>query len=263
MPLGALLSGGIDSSIVVSAMAQASSEPVRTFTVGFPTPYDERRYARAVAERYGTRHEEIEIEPAPAAAALARRLRRAVRRRGRPADSCSSVRRRAGTSRSRSSATVATRSSAATSATARTRLPTRVPHVAAARGVADARGDSAGAAEPRSTLFRARRFLDVAAAPAAERYGTPVEVFPLELRRRLWTDERARTAARGCRTCRAGGRPAARRHRVVPARRSAAEGRPRLDGGLARAALAVPRSPRRRARACTARPRAGGSARSP
>src|SRR5579884_3802668 len=66
VPLGALLSGGIDSSVVVAAMAQASSEPVRTFTVGFPDArYDERAYARAVAERYGTRHEELEIDAAP------------------------------------------------------------------------------------------------------------------------------------------------------------------------------------------------------
>src|SRR6266851_3462820 len=66
VPLGALLSGGIDSSIVVAAMAQAQAEPVRTFTVGFPdTPYDERADARAVAERYGTRHEEVEVDPGP------------------------------------------------------------------------------------------------------------------------------------------------------------------------------------------------------
>ena len=63
VPLGALLSGGIDSSIVVALMAQASSQPVRTFTVGFPDArYDERAYARAVASRYGTIHEEVEIE---------------------------------------------------------------------------------------------------------------------------------------------------------------------------------------------------------
>src|SRR3954453_1468342 len=66
VPLGALLSGGIDSAIVVAAMAQAQAEPVRTFTIGFPGPrYDERAYARAVATRYGTRHEELEIEAAP------------------------------------------------------------------------------------------------------------------------------------------------------------------------------------------------------
>src|SRR5215218_5242975 len=65
-PLGALLSGGIDSSIVVAAMAQASTEPVRTFTVGFPDArYDERSYARTVAAAYGTRHEEIEVDPQP------------------------------------------------------------------------------------------------------------------------------------------------------------------------------------------------------
>jgi asparagine synthase (glutamine-hydrolysing) len=58
VPLGALLSGGIDSAVVVAAMAQASAAPVRTFTVGFAdTRYDERPFARAVAERYATRHE--------------------------------------------------------------------------------------------------------------------------------------------------------------------------------------------------------------
>ena len=63
VPLGALLSGGIDSSVVVALMAQASSEPVRTFTVGFADArYDERAYARAVAERYGTVHEELVLE---------------------------------------------------------------------------------------------------------------------------------------------------------------------------------------------------------
>src|SRR5712691_2446413 len=63
VPLGALLSGGIDSSVVVALMAQASTQPVRTFTVGFADArYDERAHARTVAERYGTLHDELTIE---------------------------------------------------------------------------------------------------------------------------------------------------------------------------------------------------------
>src|SRR5207302_723139 len=68
VPLGALLSGGIDSAVVVALMAQASAEAVRTFTVGFADErYDERVFARAVAERYATRHEEVVLEPDAAA----------------------------------------------------------------------------------------------------------------------------------------------------------------------------------------------------
>src|SRR5437868_14795726 len=64
VPLGALLSGGIDSAVVVALMASASAQPVRTFTVGFPDErYDERPFARAVAQRWSTRHEEVVLEP--------------------------------------------------------------------------------------------------------------------------------------------------------------------------------------------------------
>jgi len=64
VPLGAFLSGGLDSATVVAFMAEASGEPVRTFTVKNPHPeYDESATARAVAERYGTRHTEITIDP--------------------------------------------------------------------------------------------------------------------------------------------------------------------------------------------------------
>lgn len=66
VPLGAFLSGGIDSSAVVAMMARASSAPVKTFTVGYDADgiaYDERRYARLVAERYGTDHHEFVVRP--------------------------------------------------------------------------------------------------------------------------------------------------------------------------------------------------------
>jgi len=64
VPLGALLSGGVDSSIVVSEMAEAASGPVKTFSIGFAQEeYDELPLARLTAERYGTEHEELTVEP--------------------------------------------------------------------------------------------------------------------------------------------------------------------------------------------------------
>ncbi|HEV2358596.1 MAG TPA: asparagine synthase (glutamine-hydrolyzing) [bacterium] len=58
VPLGALLSGGLDSSIVVGIMSQLTQEPVRTFTAGFPgdLSYDEQPYAEAAAKKFRTRH---------------------------------------------------------------------------------------------------------------------------------------------------------------------------------------------------------------
>lgn len=64
VPLGAALSGGVDSTAVVAAMAQVASGPIRTFSIGFDVKsYDETHHAAEVARHFGTEHEELRVEP--------------------------------------------------------------------------------------------------------------------------------------------------------------------------------------------------------
>jgi asparagine synthase (glutamine-hydrolysing) len=199
VPLGALLSGGIDSSVVVSLMAKASSRPVRTYTVGFGEPrYDERAYARFVADRFGTEHEEVVL--APDAAATLPRLAEAF---DEPHGDEAALPLFLICEAARHGVTVALTGDGgdesfggyerylAHSLAARVRL--RLP--GAGRAAAALRWLSR---EPRSVTTRAARFLEVVAAPPAERYGGLMEIFPASLRAELWEPDfvaRPRNAA--------------------------------------------------------------------
>ncbi|HEY6578223.1 MAG TPA: asparagine synthase (glutamine-hydrolyzing), partial [Rhizomicrobium sp.] len=87
-PYGAFLSGGIDSSAVVAAMAQHSANPVRTFSVGFHEgAWSELHHAQTIAARFGAEHRELVVEPD----AFLAHWPHAVRRRGAPVSEASDI----------------------------------------------------------------------------------------------------------------------------------------------------------------------------
>ncbi|MDX6398335.1 MAG: hypothetical protein QOJ43_1743, partial [Gaiellaceae bacterium] len=195
VPLGALLSGGIDSSIVVALMAQLQAEPVRTFSVGFADArYDERSYARLVAERYGTTHEEVLVEPD--AAELLPRLAESY---DEPFGDSSALPTFLVSEIARRDVTVALVGDGGDEAFAgyeryrahalAGRLDRAVPATVLRAGARSLRALPGGRRELRAPAVRAARFLDAAAAPASERYGRLMEIFPAHVRRALWTDE--------------------------------------------------------------------------
>jgi asparagine synthase (glutamine-hydrolysing) len=189
VPLGALLSGGIDSAVVVALMASASSKPVQTFTVGFADErYDERAFARAVAQRYGTQHEEIVLEPD--AAATLPRLAEAF---DEPLGDEAALPLYLICEAARNEVTVGLvgdggdESFAGYERYAAAALAEHVPRPVASAGASMLRRLPAGRRERRSPVFRAARFLEAAAVPRGERYGRLMQVFSLSERSDLWS----------------------------------------------------------------------------
>ena len=192
VPLGALLSGGIDSSIVVALMAEAAAQPVRTFTVGFADErYDERAYARAVATRYGTAHEELELEEN-----IADTLPRLAATYDEPLGDEAAFPTFLIAEQARRHVTVALAGDGGDESFAGYErylamgLAGRIPGALAHAGAAALRRLPAARREPRSPLYRSARLLDVAATPADRRYARLMEIFPLDLRADLWSDSR-------------------------------------------------------------------------
>lgn len=185
VPLGALLSGGIDSSIVVAEMARAGGR-VRTFTVGFGDErYDERAYARAVAERYGTEHEEIVVEPD-----VTELLPRLVRSFDEPLGDEAALPQLVVSELACQRVTVALTGDGGDEAFAGYE---RYAAVGLAGKVAVPGAETAarmlrwaGRREPRSRANRAGRLLELGGLPPRARYGRLMEVFPAELRAELW-----------------------------------------------------------------------------
>ncbi|MDQ7773481.1 MAG: asparagine synthase (glutamine-hydrolyzing) [Elusimicrobiales bacterium] len=165
VPLGAFLSGGIDSSVVVALMARASEKPVKTFAIGFKEEaFSELDYARRVAKMYGTDHNEFIVE-----ADMASVLPTLVRHYGEPYADSSALPSYFVSRETRRSVTVALngdggdeafggymRYSAMKAAWPFSRLPGPVKKAGLA--LAELLPDRGGSA-PYNTIWRARKFL--------------------------------------------------------------------------------------------------------
>ncbi|MBM4195264.1 MAG: asparagine synthase (glutamine-hydrolyzing) [Gemmatimonadetes bacterium] len=196
VPLGAFLSGGIDSSAVVALMAEMSSQPVKTFSIGFEEKaYNELPYARAIASRFGTEHHEFIVKPDAVEI-----LPDLVWHYGEPYADSSAIPTWYLAKMTRQHVTVALNGDAGDEnfagyeryaanqlATRFDRLPAALRRglEVAARGVPD-RG------HPRGLYRRGRRFLGAIAQEPARRAARWIEMFSNNWKRELYTPEFAR-----------------------------------------------------------------------
>ena len=192
VPLGAFLSGGIDSSIVVGLMAGLSERPVKTFSIGFSEEaWDETAHARRIAEKWGTEHHEFRVEPDALEI-----LPTLVRHYGEPYADSSAVPTFYLSKMTRESVTVALNGDGGDESFAgyeryfANRLAERIRSVP---------GSGASAAlltrilpdsiNPKSRLRNLKRFLSVASEPMASRYPGWLTFFNGEAKRDLYTAE--------------------------------------------------------------------------
>jgi asparagine synthase (glutamine-hydrolysing) len=194
VPLGALLSGGIDSSLVVALMSQVSDRPVRTFSIGFEEQeFNELPYARLVAQRFGTEHHEFIVRPDAVEV-----LPTLVRHYGEPYADSSALPSYYVARLTRQHVTVALNGDGGDEnfagyerylgsllADHYRRLPALVRE-GLVRPVAALIPETLSR---RSRLQQAKRFLQAAGLPPAARYLRWVNCFPAEARQRLYTPD--------------------------------------------------------------------------
>ena len=189
VPLGAFLSGGIDSSIVVSEMAAQSSQPVKTFSIGFDDEkYNELPQARQVSQLFDTEHAEFTVHPD-----AVNLLPKLVRHYGEPYADSSAIPTFYLAELTKRHVTVALNGDGGDESFAGyVRYPAnsltgwvdRLPR-SARRGVAAAATRLLDARERRGSVAYARRYLTTLEGDAAERYAAHVGIFDLRQRQQL------------------------------------------------------------------------------
>ncbi|MEK6320332.1 MAG: asparagine synthase (glutamine-hydrolyzing) [Acidobacteriota bacterium] len=194
VPLGAFLSGGIDSSAVVALMSELSSERVKTFSIGFEEQeFNETGHARRVAERFGTDHHEFIVRPIAIDV-----LPKLVKHYGEPYADSSAIPTYYLAKMTRQHVTVALNGDggdecfAGYERYAAMRLADRyhqLPRLLREQVLGPAIAAMPEAGSSRSRLGKARRFLDVAGRPRAERYLRWTSAFSDELKAELCTSE--------------------------------------------------------------------------
>lgn len=192
VPLGAFLSGGIDSSAVVALMSEVSGERVKTFSIGFDEKdFSEIAHARRVAERFGTDHHEFVVRPNAIEV-----LPTLVRHYGEPYADSSAIPTYYLAKMTRQHVTVALNGDGGDECFggyeryAAMRLGERyskLPRLLRERVMEPAIGVIPRARASRSRLGKARRFLDVVGRPTGERYLRWTSVFSDEMKAELCT----------------------------------------------------------------------------
>ncbi|MBI1761222.1 MAG: asparagine synthase (glutamine-hydrolyzing) [Acidobacteria bacterium] len=192
VPLGAFLSGGIDSSIVVGLMAQLSGQPVKTFSIGFAeAAFNETEHARRIAQKWQTEHHEFIVQPNALEI-----LPKLVRHYGEPYADSSALPTFYVAQLTRQHVTVALNGDGGDESFAgyERYLGNRVAErMQAVPGAAWAGRTLGGllpdSLDPKNRLRTLRRFLSVAAQPMAERYTRWLSFFHTETKLPLYSPE--------------------------------------------------------------------------